>query len=181
MDETVGQQNLAMPNAGDTGSVDVAFGLDAGFVGTGVRLGSSSMFGARPVKDDRGGLVGILFGPEWALDGDVEQLAEDVLRHQVTGSYGETDRKKTDALFFSWVDTPCVVPVARGLSISDINRKSGNYYRDMPKLSELQGFLFAGSSTVNWMIDNDVSLSESNASDYGLYIPIHDCPAVSRR
>lgn len=160
--------------------VSQTFGLDCGFLGASVRTSRTGCrYGCRPVKNDKGSLIGILFGPDNFLAGDVDELSKAVLKYQITGAPGPKYSKDVlDKLYFGWTDSPSVIPVVSGNSLSS-SRESGNYYSGLPSLSDVKGLFFAGSAVINYLIDHNIDLTSSEASGYGLYVPIQSCPALS--
>ena len=152
--------------------------LDGGFTENGIPLDDACKYACRPVKDDNGSLIGILFGPDSLLGGDVDRLAKAVLNYQLTkiptDSYKEETLKQ---LYFGWVDAPSVIPVVSGYVPTAI-RRSGNYYEGIPDLSHVKGLFFASSASINYLIDNKIDLTSAEASGYGLYVPIQSCPVL---
>ena len=153
--------------------------LDGGFTENGVPFETSGcQYGCRPVKNDKGSLIGILFGPDNLLAGDVDELSKAVLKYQVTGSPGNKYSKDAlDKLYFGWTDSPSVIPIVSG-NIPSSSRESGNYYSGLPSLSDVKGLFFASSAVINYLIDHNIDLTSSEACGYGLYVPIQSCPAT---
>ena len=154
------------------------FGLDCGFLGASIRTSRTGCrYGCRPVKNDKGSLIGILFGPDSLLDGDVDELSKAVLKYQVTGVASGYAENRLKRLYFGWTDSPSVIPVVSG-NIPSSSRESGNYYSGLPSLSDVKGLFFASSAVINYLIDHNIDLTSSEASGYGLYVPIQSCPAI---
>lgn len=161
---------------GDT-CFNPGYALDCGTLGHSIPVEKSKSYGARPVKNDYGALIAILFGPEGDLAGDVDDLARAVLQYQtkkkVPNGYTE---EQLSSLYLGWVEAPTVIPIADGLSLP-AERYAENFYGNIPDLSNVAGLFFASSAAINYMIDNKVVLNEDSAKRFGLYVPFSVCPA----
>lgn len=161
---------------GDT-CFNPGYALDCGTLGHSIPVGKSKSYGARPVKNDYGALIAILFGTESDLSGDLDSLAKAVLLYQtkkeVSSGYTES---QLSSLYLGWVEAPTVIPIADGLSLP-ADRYVENFYGNIPDLSNVVGLFFASSAAINYMIDNKITLDEDSAKRFGLYIPFSVCPA----
>jgi hypothetical protein len=158
-------------------SFEMGSGLDCGVLGKAIDVTPPKSWGARPVKNDDGALVAIVFGQDDDLDGDIEDIAEALSDYQRTGTVmkGYT-AERLSRMSLCWVDVPAVVPVADGRTLPADNRMSSSYYKGLPSLENVKGLFFSSSANINWLLDEGLSLDSEEAQGRGLYVPLSTCP-----
>lgn len=157
-------------------SLNVGFGPDCGVLGRGVDVTQPNGYGVRPVKNDDGALVALLFGRDADLEGDVEELAEAVLKYQSSQTVqGNYSKERLGRLSLCWVDVPAVIPVCNR-SIPDDNRMKSTFYAGIPSFENVTGLFFSSSANINYMMDAGIDITSADAKKYGLYVPIATCP-----
>lgn len=79
---------------------EIEYGLDCGVLGKSRAFGFG-VYSLRPVTNDSGDLIGIVFGPGSVISGvdNIRQLADDVLEYQLTG---KTDDERIKECYFGW-------------------------------------------------------------------------------
>jgi len=169
-------ENLDTVNHVVSGDLNMGDGLDLGVLGEGVDVTPPKNYGARPVKNDVGALVAIIFGTDTDLVGDAEQIAEAIVQYQRNGTVAQGfSRARLERLTLSWVDVPAVVPVA-SRSLPDDNRMSSSFYANIPSLENVSGLFFSSSANINYLLDQGIDLDSAEAQGYGLYVPFSTCP-----
>lgn len=158
-------------------NLDMGSGLDCGVFGTSVDVTPPKGYSARPVTNDVGALVAVIFGSDQDLSGDIEKLAEALLRYQKDGvATADFEEARLKRLTLHWIDVPAVVPVVNGRSLPEDNRMKSSFYAGLPNLGGVTGLFFSSSANINYMLDKGMALDSYEAKKFGLYVPFATCP-----